>query len=131
MKIDHVGYLVKNIDKAAEAFLVLGYQSVSERTHDEIREVDIEFFEKDGYVIELVSPYTKESVVANLIKTYKNSPYHICYTVPNLEVAIEELRGKGFVAIDDPTPAPAFSNRKVCFLMHVRAGMIELLEEEK
>lgn len=29
MKVHHIGYLVKNIDKAVEQFLLLGYQVVS------------------------------------------------------------------------------------------------------
>lgn len=41
---------------------------------DEIRKVDILFLQKDGYRIELVSPYAPDSVVSGLIRTYKNAP---------------------------------------------------------
>ncbi|MFR7844069.1 MAG: hypothetical protein ACLU3U_14005 [Gallintestinimicrobium sp.] len=56
-----------------------------EWTHDEIRKVDILFLQKDGYRIELVSPYAPDSVVSGLIRTYKNAPYHLCYEAENFE----------------------------------------------
>lgn len=130
MKIHHIGYLVKNIEKAQKGFEDLGYEAISEVTHDEIRGVDIMFMKNGGYCIELVSPFTKDSVTAGLMKTHRNSPYHICYEVDNIDKASKEYREKGFVKMDDPTPAPAFDGKKVCFLLSAKVGMIELLERE-
>lgn len=79
MNIHHIGYLVKKGPKAQAAFEALGYIAEGEWTHDEIRKVDILFLQKDGYRIELVSPYAPDSVVSGLIRTYKNAPYHLCY----------------------------------------------------
>lgn len=128
MKVNHIGYLVKHFEKAKKSFLNLGYKVISEVTHDQIRHVDICFLEKDHYVIELVSPYDKESVVAGMLKKYKNMPYHICYEVDGLDQAIEELEKVGYAVIGEPECAPAFDNRKVIFLMNANSGMIELLE---
>ena len=77
MNIHHIGYLVKKGPKAQAAFEALGYIAEGEWTHDEIRKVDILFLQKDGYRIELVSPYAPDSVVSGLIRTYKNAPYHV------------------------------------------------------
>lgn len=129
MKIHHIGYLVKNIDKAKAGFEDMGYEVVSDITHDEIRGVDIMFMENDGYCIELVSPYTKDSITAGLMKTHRNSPYHICYEVDDIERMTEEFRNKGFVTMDEPTVAPAFSGKRVCFLLSSKIGMIELVEK--
>ena len=41
-----------------------------------------------------------------------------------------ELEGNGYIRIDEPTPAPAIGGRRVVFLMHPAAGMLELLEEK-
>lgn len=131
MKIDHIGYLVKNIGKAKSVFCALGFQPVSEVCRDEYRDVDICFLEKDGYTIELVSPFSDDSVVADLIKKVKNMPYHICYEVSDLSSGIADLRKEGFVPIGEPAPAPAFGMRRVCFLQSARIGMIELLESGK
>ena len=64
MKVHHIGYLVKKGEKAAQAFEALGYAREGDWTHDQIRKVDILFLEKDGYRIELVSPYAVDSVVS-------------------------------------------------------------------
>ena len=131
MKIHHIGYLVKKLPEAAEAFENLGYVSRGGITDDTLRGVDILFMEKDGYVIELVSPNRPDSVAAGLLKTRKNSPYHICYLCGELEQELAVLTASGYVQIDEPTPAPALENRRVCFLVHPQLGMIELLEENR
>lgn len=85
--------------------------------------------EKDGYCIELVSPVSEESVVYGLLKRYKNSPYHICYETEDFEKDYQTLLTSGFIAIDEPTPAPALQNRKVTFLTNASMGMIELITD--
>lgn len=130
MNIHHIGYLVKKGPKAQAAFETLGYIAEGEWTHDEIRKVDILFLQKDGYRIELVSPYAPDSVVSGLIRTYKNAPYHLCYEAENFEKELAELERNGYIRIDEPTPAPAIGGRRVVFLMHPAAGMLELLEEK-
>ena len=79
LTIHHIGYLVKKINKAVNDFERLGYSAVSDIIYDDFRKIHICFMEKDGYRIELVSPADSASVVAGLLKKYKNSPYHICY----------------------------------------------------
>lgn len=128
MKINHIGYLVKNFEEAKAEFEKLGYKPVSKDTHDTIRLVDICFMEQDNYVIELVSPYDQESVVAGLIKKYKNTPYHICYETEDFDNDIDKLEHSGYVKMDEPLPAPAFENRRVVFLFHSQIGMIELVD---
>ena len=128
LTIHHIGYLVKKMDAAIHAFAHLGYTIRQDTVYDSIRNIHICFMEKDGYVIELVSPAASESVAAGLLKRYKNSPYHICYETEDLDGALIRLTAEGYTAIDTPTPAPALGNRRVVFLMNPFLGMIELLE---
>lgn len=96
MKIHHIGYIVKKIEKAILAFEDLGYVKKDDTIFDEYRQIDICFMEKDGYCVELVSPVNKESSVFGLLKKLGNSAYHICYSCPNLEDTIEKFtRGGG------------------------------------
>lgn len=127
LSVHHIGYLVKKIEKARQAFLSLGYVVEQDIVYDHIRKVNICFLVKDGYRIELVSPAAEDSVVAGLMKKYKNSPYHICYQTEDLEASFAELTSGGFLAIDSPTPAPALGGHDVVFLTHASLGMIELL----
>lgn len=126
-KVHHIGYLVKKIEKAQKTFEALGYRTEQGIVRDDIRKVDICFLEKDGYRIELVSPVSADSVVAGLLKKYKNSPYHICYETEDYEAAYAELTTNGFIAIDTPTPAIALGGREVVFLTSASIGMIELI----
>ncbi|MCQ2525001.1 MAG: VOC family protein [Lachnospiraceae bacterium] len=129
MKIHHVGYLVKTLSKASEAFEDLGFEAMDEVIFDEIRGVDILFMKKDGYVIELVSPKHEDAVVYNLMKKLGNTPYHFCYEVDDIVKTSKDLSEKGYVIIDKPTCAVAIEGRNVIFLMHPFMGMIELLEK--
>ena len=128
LKIHHVGYLVKKIEKASKAFEKLGYSKEGGPVYDDHRDIDIVFYSKDGYRIELVSPRSERSVVYKLMSKYGNSPYHICYETDDLEKELDRLTNEGFVAWDEPHGAVAFDNRKVCFLIHPFMGMIELLD---
>lgn len=128
LKVHHIGYLVKKMERAVCSFQELGYEIVQDTVHDEIRRVNICFLQKDGCCIELVSPASEDSVVSGLLKKYRNSPYHICYETEHFEEDYQSLRSGGFISIDTPTPAPALQNRKVVFLTSPAMGMIELLE---
>lgn len=126
LKIHHIGYLVKKIEKAIKSFEALGYLVEQDTVYDDIRKVDICFLVKDGYRVELVSPVSGDSVVSGLLKKYKNTAYHICYEADDPEAAYAELTANGFAAIDTPTPAPALGGSKVVFLTSPVMGMVEL-----
>lgn len=131
MRIHHIGYLVKRLESAMAKFQQLGYTRVSEVTHDTIRLVDIVFMEKDGYRIELVSPYDAASVVSGMMKTYRNAPYHICYISSCFQDDLKRLQSEGFVLMDEPREAPAFGDRQVAFLLSAKIGMIEVLDKAR
>ena len=128
MKVHHIGYFVKNIEKGKRSFIDLGYEVEQDVVRDEYRGIDIAFLVKDGYRVELVSPYTEESVVYDLRKKMGNSPYHICYEVENIEQSIEELQAQRFVVTQEPHEAVAIDGKRVCFLIHGQMGIIELVE---
>ena len=76
MKVHHVGYLVKNIEKAKKAFCgTLGFEELSAVVRDEGRKADICFLQSGTFVVELVSPYSGDSVAGgDLFKRFKNAP---------------------------------------------------------
>ena len=131
MKIHHIGYLVKNIEKAVKQFENLGFLSEGDIVFDEYRGIDILFMTNGDYRIELVSPITDNSVVAKTIKTLGNSPYHICYYCENIDNTTAELRQMKYVPVGDAAPASAFGGRRVVFLFNRDIGIIELLESKE
>lgn len=128
MKINHVGYLVGNIEKSIHSFEMLGYKKKTEVIRDLNRKIDICFMLQGGYTIELVSPIDETSVVYNTYKKVKEGPYHICYEVKNIEEAIRELKKKGYIAVQPIEEAIAFGGSLVVFMYHKYVGLIELVE---
>lgn len=129
MQIHHIGYLVKHIEKSIEQFIKLGYIIKSDIVKDEIRQVDICFMQNANYLIELVSPYEKTSVVYPYFLKHKNMPYHICYKSENFDDDIIKLISDGYVVADPPCAAPAIDDKRVAFLINHRIGMIEIVED--
>lgn len=127
LRVHHIGYLVKKIERARRTFEQLGYRTEQDVVYDDIRKINICFMVMGDCRVELVSPVSEDSVVAGLIRKYKNSPYHICYETDDYEEAYAELTANGFLAIDTPTPAPALGGRSVVFLTNAAIGMIELI----
>ena len=128
MKIHHIGYLTKNLSKTQQQMQELGFKVEQESSYDAGRAVNIAFLVSGNYRIELIEPASKESPLYPLLKRYKNTPYHICYEVPNLSDALAEYEQKGYSVIQQPQEAPCIWQHKVAFLMHINVGMIELLE---
>lgn len=128
MKIHHVGYLVKNAEKAVKAAEVLGFAPCSDVIYDADRRIHIVFMENDGYRIELVQP-DRDSEIYPLMKRYKNSPYHICYDIENeeMDAAIERLSAQKFTLFKAPSRAVALDG-DAAFLMSLDIGMVELMK---
>ena len=129
MNIHHVGYLTKDLNKAQDLFLALGFVIEQEKAYDEFRKINIAFLINGGYRVELIEPASEESPMYPLLKRYKNTPYHICYEVEDLDAAINELTGKGYTVMQNPMQAPCISGRRVSFLINSNLGIIELVED--
>ena len=128
MRIDHIGYAVRNIDKAKKSFETLGYV-FEETIEDRDRNIYIAFGEMDGYRIELVSPISEESPVDMHLSKIGPTPYHICYKSDNIEADIESLTANGYKVLIPLAPAIAFGNKRVVFMYSIAVGLIEIVEE--
>ncbi len=128
MKIHHVGYLTKNIDKTRAKLLELGFSVEAPVSYDDIRKINIEFLRNGDYRVELVQPMDKESPMYPLLKRYKNTPYHFCYEVADLDKAVSELSDMHYTVIQEPEIAPCIENHRVAFLNNISMGIIELVE---
>lgn len=135
VKIDHVGYLTGNIEKAISEFILLGYHQVSDIIVDDIeyegrpsRNVKLCFLENDEVRIELVAPINEASDVYATLKRQGEGPYHVCYQVEKLEEAIIDMKKSGWVVIREPQMAVAFNYKKVVFLYKRNVGTTELVE---
>lgn len=127
MKVHHVGYAVKKLEKAAEAFERLGYIA-GDITEDAGRNVRIMFMENGHERVELVAPNGVSTPVDGVLKNSGPTPYHICYEVPDMSAAVNELKANGWMVIKEPEPAPAIGGAPVTFLYNRHVGIMELVE---
>lgn len=130
MRVHHIGYLVHDIKDSVRQFESLGYQEISECTHDEERKIQICFMQNEGTVIELVQPDFDCTIIGKQLKRLRNSPYHICYECNNIDKSVKKLEAEGWNMIYPPMAAPAIENRKVAFLFGSDVGLIELVESK-
>ncbi|MBQ9609850.1 MAG: VOC family protein [Lachnospiraceae bacterium] len=144
MKIHHIGYFVKNIEKSKKKYEELGFRVSPKAGNQDIqydyeRNIKILFMDNgtDDLLIELIEllDSTKPSPVDFIIKGgaggYSDSiPYHICYEVDDIDESIAELRKKHFILINEKAPTTeVLYHKNVCFLYNKAAGMIELIEK--
>lgn len=126
-KIDHIGYAVKDLKKAINLFSHLGYAFDDDKI-DQLRNVRICVGVSGGGRVELVSPIdNSKSPIDGFLKKNGPMPYHLCFSVKNINEQTELLRNLGFILvekIDKSVPLGGF----VCFLFHPDLGLVELIQ---
>ena len=124
MQFHHIGIACADIDSALSSL-----SSLYEVTHhtpviyDCLQDAQLCLITtNNGLTFELVSG----GHAAGFVKKHM-AYYHICYTVADLDSAIEQLTAGGAMLFVPPKPAILFESRRVAFLM-TNVGMMELLE---
>jgi methylmalonyl-CoA/ethylmalonyl-CoA epimerase len=113
-KIDHIGIIVSDLEKAVIFFRCIGAVC----SHVEVVEseqIKIVFINIGGVYLELMSPLSDTSAVAKSLEKRGEGLHHICYEVQNIQVALETLKNSGARLIDE-TPKVGASNSLVAFI---------------
>ena len=63
----------------------------------------------------------------NLLAENGTCPYHLCYEVDDMEEAIEEMRGNGYIPTGTAQKS-VIGGRNVIFMYHPHNCLIELLD---
>lgn len=125
---EHIGIATSSLEKTAEVYINAGY-SMSVITFDPIQNVRISFLTKSEMpTIELLEPVDETSPVTKTIEKSGVSPYHMCYSVNNIEDCIIRLKVLKYIPLFKPVKAIAMGNRKICFLFNKDIGLIEIVE---
>lgn len=129
LSFHHIGYAVKDIDATAQFYLKTGWTK-SDTILDPIQNTYIAFLYRTGFpTIELVAPVDEQAPICNILKKSGVGTYHVCYSVPDIEKAVMELRTQRFMPLFEPVGAVAINNQRICYMMHPQVGLIELVEE--
>jgi methylmalonyl-CoA/ethylmalonyl-CoA epimerase len=78
--------------------------------------------------VELVAPHGDESPVKSWL-TQGIKLYHLGFVATDLSVEIERLRAQRAKLMFPPTPAVAFGNRRVAFVMLPNLLLVEIIEQ--
>jgi radical SAM protein with 4Fe4S-binding SPASM domain len=131
MELNHVGVAVKSIAKALDYYVGLfGFRKVGEILDVSGESVRVCFVESsNGVLIELVEGVGPDSPVAQLLERPGSGPYHLCYSVPDLDVAIRDLCQRSCVLLKR-FERPALGHRRFAFLLTPDRQMFELCEPD-
>ena len=129
LRIDHIGIAVSNLDAALQLYTVLFGREPDSIEDVEDQKVRTAFFEAGESSVELLYPTADDSPISRFLERRGDGIHHICFTVPNIERALEELRAQGMRLIDE-TPRTGAHGKRIAFLHPKSMGgvLIELSE---
>jgi len=129
--LDHVGVAVKNLDEAVHVYQdLLGFKLEGIHVLTE-RKVKVAFLSTGGDTrIELLEPLGNDSPVAKFLESRGEGIQHIAVKVDNIKAALEELKCKGVMLVDDKPRAGA-EGKKIAFIhpKSTKGVLLELCEE--
>lgn len=135
MIVHHIGLVVKNIEEHYNRYYysALGFNEISKIFVDKIIGVKVAFINLNNKIyLELIEPIDNSSPVFNFLQKRGSSLHHLCFEVENIHYECERLREFNYLVTLSPTPAVAFDNRKIAFLMSKEENfLIELLEKNE
>jgi len=125
-KIDHIGIAVKSIDEALKFYTdVLGLESSGTEEVSE-QKVKTAFIPIGDSEIELLQSTSDDGPIARFIEKKGEGIQHIALRVENIESALEELKAKGIMLIDEK-PRYGAGGAKIAFI-HPKSTKGVLLE---
>ncbi len=131
-RFHHLSIAVRRLDEAAAALKVTGLLPASELPDGVEPEsgVRVAFLRSPhgGPLVELVEGLDHASPVTGILKRAGAGPYHICFAVPVLEAARQELEASGYRAVTVPIKSVALAGALMQFFYHPACGLMELVE---
>lgn len=126
MHFHHIGMAVEGID---------GFRKNLEELFHSVKTGPVTFDpEQNAYICMAELPgglnleLIQGEVVKNLVKK-GIAYYHLCFTVSNLESALEEITAQNGILVRSPAPAVLFNGKRIAFV-NTHLGLIELLEDK-
>ena len=127
LRFHHVGLACKRIDVEQKAHRLLGYVDEGEIFVDPRQRIRGCFLVHGGMRIELLEPWGEDSPLQSFLSRGLKM-YHQAFETAAIDASIDELRKAGAVLVVPPTPAVAFQNRPIAFLMLRTQMLVELIQ---
>ena len=129
-QLHHIGYLVKDMAVSAASFADrFGYAIESDVIEDPRQTAMVQFLRQPGALhwLELVTPTGPGSKLYHALAKGEGL-HHLCYEVPSLEAAGQQLRQQQMLPLGKAQPATAFPGRSIAWYMDRSSQLIELVE---
>ncbi len=113
-KIDHIGIVVKDLDKAIAVYskaLGLKVKTIEQSAEFNVR---IAFLPVGEVLVELLEP-VGPGMIRDFLKKRGEGLHHICYGVADLQKAMKRITGKK-IQLRDKKPRPGGGGSKIVFL---------------
>jgi len=130
-KLDHIGILVKDLDKAMKVYSEGLGLSVKRIEQSEEFQVKIAFLPVGEVLVELIEPIGP-GAIQDYLNEHGEGLHHICYRVANIDKALEEVGAK--LKMRDQKPRPGGAGSRVAFLdpqsiFNVETELVERKEQ--
>ena len=123
-RIAHIGVAVARIDEALAFYRdVLGLVPGAPESADGATIVSLDL---GGVAVELLEPRDPDGPVARFLAKRGPGIHHICFRVPDLDLALARCRAAGYRLVDE-APRRGAAGRRIAFL-HPKATAGILLE---
>ena len=128
LTFDHLGIIVKSIDKAVPLYIALGYTIDSEVFCDDQQQMRGLFLAKPGEPrIELIEDLSASKALTKMINVPCGRIYHLAYRVPNLDGNLDAILKRLDVRLLSPVK-PGSYYKNVCFVFSQDMQILELVE---
>ena len=127
-RIDHVAIVVRSLDDALAFYrdtLGIAPSKVIDFPREGVKIAFLPLGGPNGSEIELLEPVGTDSGVARFLEKRGGGLHHICLEVPDIELAISELRASGAMLLDD-SPRQTAEGRGV--FLHPKGSFGVLVE---
>jgi methylmalonyl-CoA epimerase len=141
LKLDHIGFVVEDINTMKELFKTVGLDTGTEAVINPLQKVSASFVnvgEKDDIYVELLEPASGDSPISNFLQKKGGGLHHLCFEVDDIEKATQELTAKGFRMAVSPEDCTAYDENlkrdckdstKIAFFIISKGVLIELIEK--
>lgn len=103
-RLNHIGIATPSIEDSVAMYMdLMGATSATEKRAMPEQGVWVSFVDLPNSQIELIEPYGDNSPIhAFLEKNPKGGQHHICFEVPDIYVARDEMKAKGATVLGEP-----------------------------
>jgi len=103
-RLNHVGIATPSIAASVESYrTLLGANAIGSPFDLPAQGVKVCFIDAPNTQIELIEPYDDASPIAGFLrKIPAGGQHHLCFEVPDIHVAVADLKGKGATILGEP-----------------------------